>query len=288
MQQDLSRLVRNWTAIFSTLLLCAACSRTVTLNGFAFPDEVQRYNETILDALSDTTTEVIVAELSSELAAIQDVEANISAVQAMAQKHPMEFALTASQSSRTVNENGDRTRYYSRWESVHGDGFLTVEMTVLADAECCVIESLNVVESESRPSIENNWGEAPLTIGRIMFLVLATANFVFIIGTLIACGRDRHIPRRKWLWMVFIAFGLWGVTLNWTTGDISPNFIDLNPQTGSFNLSLLKFQLLGTEFGKSGVYAPWLISMGLPGGALLYWWRRRKWVSGSGDKTPSN
>jgi len=36
--------------------------------------------------------------------------------------------------------------------------------------------------------------------------------------------------------------------LNWTTGEISPNFIDFNSGNGSFKFSLIKLNLLGAGF----------------------------------------
>src|SRR5690606_22891732 len=94
-----------------------------------------------------------------------------------------------------------------------------------------------------------------------LFLAAATIIPVFIITTLVVCIRTK-IARRKWLWVIFILLGVTSFSLNWTTG-----------QTG---VSPLSIQLLGVSATASSVYSPWIISVSLPIGAIVFWLRRRK------------
>jgi hypothetical protein len=84
----------------------------------------------------------------------------------------------------------------------------------------------------------------------------------FIIFTLVVCIRTP--VRRKWLWILFILFGLVQFRLNWTTGqwDVQP----------------ISFVLLGSGSSAAGVYAPWILNFGLPVGAffLLIYGRKKK------------
>ena len=260
---------------------CMGCSTqtvsTMSGNGLGFPEDVDRFNEEVIEALQSSSSDALLGKLSDELRAAENIVANVEALQAEVQSHPVEFQSTVTQ-MRSVSEGGRRTTtYLSRWESPYGDQFLTLDLTVFSEEECCQIVALNSYRDDERPSTLNDWTNAPLSMGRILFLLLMMANVAFIILTLIMCVRDKTIERRKWLWFLFILFGTWGATMNWTTGAISPNFLALNAETGSFSFHIIKIQLLGAGIDKSGVYAPWILEIGFPLGACIYWFRRRSY-----------
>jgi hypothetical protein len=94
--------------------------------------------------------------------------------------------------------------------------------------------------------------------------IIAAAILAFIVTTLIACIRTK-VPRRKWLWIIFILFGVGQITLNWTTGEIRLD---------------VAVNLLGVSMVKQP-YAPWMLQLAFPLGATLFWWRRRAWTERS-------
>jgi hypothetical protein len=100
-------------------------------------------------------------------------------------------------------------------------------------------------------------GKTPFQYG---FLLLCAAVPAFIIYTLVLCMRTRL--RRKWVWVVFILFGLVQFQMNWTTGE-----------WGIQPLSLL---LLGASAFRANMYAPWIITFALPIGAMLFLARRKR------------
>jgi hypothetical protein len=89
------------------------------------------------------------------------------------------------------------------------------------------------------------------------YLFLAGAILVpsFVIATLIACWRASG-QKKSWGWIVFILLGVGGATLNWTTGRVG--------------LSPLEIQTFGASVKKASPYAPWLVTLTVPLGALLY------------------
>lgn len=95
-----------------------------------------------------------------------------------------------------------------------------------------------------------------------LILLLAIAIALFILAVLIICIRTK-MRKRKWLWLIFILLGVGKLGLNWTTGQIL-----FNPL--SFNI-----QLFGSAALKQGLYAPWVISISLPLGAIIFLVRRK-------------
>jgi len=98
----------------------------------------------------------------------------------------------------------------------------------------------------------------------INYVVLALAILIplFSLGTAIVAGFS-YIPRRKWLWIIFIVIGFCQFNLNWTTEQIG--FVPL------------AFELLGAMYKQDGFVGPIIISIGIPLGAILFWQRRGRW-----------
>ena len=94
-----------------------------------------------------------------------------------------------------------------------------------------------------------------------LFLALVLAVPAFILVCLVLCLRT-PLPRRKWLWVIFVALGYGQFTMNWTTGEVGRRSIS--------------FQLLGAGAQAGGPYAPWFISFSVPFGALVFLYRRRQ------------
>jgi hypothetical protein len=94
-----------------------------------------------------------------------------------------------------------------------------------------------------------------------LFLALALAVPAFIIMSLVLCART-PLPHRRWLWIIFVAFGYGQFTMNWTTGEVASRSIS--------------FQLFGGGAQSEGPYAPWLVSFSVPFGAVVFLHRRRQ------------
>ena len=90
-------------------------------------------------------------------------------------------------------------------------------------------------------------------------LVLAAVLFVLLsVTALIAAILDQGL-KRKWLWILCICFGVMQLSMNWTTGQ--------------WEFRPLSF-LLFSAGAFSGPYSPWVISVALPVGAIVYIFRR--------------
>lgn len=96
----------------------------------------------------------------------------------------------------------------------------------------------------------------------INYVVLYFAILVpiFILASLIQCIRA-PIARRKWAWILFIIIGVCTFRLNWTDG--------------SGVMSFVAFQLFGAGYVRLGLYAPIMLSVSFPLGAIIFQLRRK-------------
>jgi hypothetical protein len=106
--------------------------------------------------------------------------------------------------------------------------------------------------------------------GLIHYVVftLVVAVPLFVLYALVLCFRTPML-RRKWLWLLFVALGLGQFSFNWTDG--------------SYGIGLLNFALLGGGFFRAGPYAPIILSVSIPIGAIVFMMKRRALAARNAD-----
>jgi hypothetical protein len=74
------------------------------------------------------------------------------------------------------------------------------------------------------------------------------------------------------LWIIFILIGLAKLNLDWTTGQMG--------------FRLIAFQIPGAGISKMGLYAPWILSVSVPLGAILFLiWKLQRTTDPNADNT---
>jgi hypothetical protein len=104
------------------------------------------------------------------------------------------------------------------------------------------------VESQNGFSLKNK------DTSQYVVLFLAVLAPVFTLYALMLCIRTK-IEKRKWLWIIFILVGVGKLTVNWTSGQVY--------------VMPLAFQILSGGAMALG-YAPWMIYVSLPIGAIIF------------------
>jgi hypothetical protein len=98
------------------------------------------------------------------------------------------------------------------------------------------------------------------------YLVLGAALLMalFTLASFVVCVRTPGI-RRKWLWALFTAVGVTGVTLNWTTGAIGFQPVSVH--------------LFGAAAAAASPYSPWFVTASFPLGGVLFLVKRARLMS---------
>ena len=102
----------------------------------------------------------------------------------------------------------------------------------------------------------------------LQYLILAAAILVpiFVLVTAYFCIRT-PIPKRKWLWVIFVLVGMGAVSVNWTTSQ--------------YAIQPLTIKLFSASAMAAGPYAPWIISVSVPLGAIMFWFKRKGFIEAS-------
>jgi hypothetical protein len=154
----------------------------------------------------------------------------------------------------------DGTSKNLTFEYQFGDRWLLLNVaTYQKDEQPLTLVGLHVYPQAQSLEEQNRFSLAGKTPSQYLMLVLAILFSLFTLYALIRCAGTKMIAR-KWLWIVFILFGVGKVAINWTTGELAvmPLAVQL------FSVSAL-----------SDSYGPWELAVSLPLGAIVFFFRRR-------------
>ncbi|MBN1254480.1 MAG: hypothetical protein JXA50_04335 [Deltaproteobacteria bacterium] len=123
---------------------------------------------------------------------------------------------------------------------------------------------LNVYQTEASQKELNAFSFSSKSALHYLVFLLAIIVPLFIFTTIFICVRT-PIPRRKWLWIIFILFGVGAIAINWTTGQ--------------YAIQLLSVNLFGAAAIRTSPYAPWIFKASFPLGAIIFCFKRRHYIA---------
>ena len=158
--------------------------------------------------------------------------------------------------TNTVTFNGDRT-ISTTDEYDYGDHSVLVQIRMQGRSSEpeWLVQGFHVDVASSAQLAANDFTLGGKGFSEYLFFVAMIGVPAIMLVAVVKVLRASGL-RRKWLWIAAACLGVYGATMNWTTGALT-----LNP---------LSVQLLGTAALRgSSRFAPWLLTTSLPVGAVL-------------------
>lgn len=143
------------------------------------------------------------------------------------------------------------------------DGWNLANAAFRKTSDSYEIIGLNVYQTEMGQKELHSFTLSNKEYKHYIILALAIIVPIFILITVYYCIKT-PIPKRKWLWVLFVLLGIFAIHLNWTSGQV--------------NIQPISINLLGAAAMASSPYSAWTISASFPLGALLFWFKRRKFI----------
>ena len=175
-------------------------------------------------------------------------------------------------SIRTVGANTMRMNsvatYNLTFEYEYRDKWLVVNTVLERRDGRLMLEGIHLTPTQQSLEAINRFSFEGKGLLHYAVFALAIGIPVLVLYALVACVRTR-IPKRKWLWLLFVAVGVVQFRFNWNTG--------------AWEVQPLAFSLLGAGFAKMGPVAPWVFTLAFPLGAILFLVKRRSIQRGLND-----
>jgi len=151
-------------------------------------------------------------------------------------------------------------RYYLSYQLQFQNTLLLANFTVVEMSGSNQIFSYHVSTLSKSLEEINAFTFSGKSFRHYIVLLVAAGTPIFIIYTIVLCVRTKM--KRKWLWIIFMLFGVGNYSLYWTSGNMV-----FQPFT---------IMLFSAGFSKSGFYGPWIFTISVPIGALVFILMRRK------------
>ncbi|MCC5879701.1 MAG: hypothetical protein JJU03_07390 [Idiomarina sp.] len=168
-----------------------------------------------------------------------------------------------------VHVNGDQWQGNFTFEYEFESGWNLASVALERVAESYQVIGFHVYQTEGSQGAVNAFTLADKSPLHFLMLVMAIGVVLFVLVTFIIFIKT-PMPRKKWLWGIFILLGFSALRLNWTSGELV--------------FQLLNLTLFGAAIQSPGPAAPWILSVSFPLGAVLFWLKRRKLLRERADE----
>lgn len=243
-------------ALLSVLVFTAllGCSQEDLLQRFSTPED-QATAKSYIDRLRAGKFDEIEKALDPSIRtpSIRDTLANMAA--AIPNGEPTSVKLVGAQTfqssdARTVN---------TTFEYNFGGNWLLANVAVRERQGTKTVVGFNVNPLTESLEAQNRFAFAGKSTVQYVVLVAAIGAVLITLYSVVVCARTR-IPRRKWLWVLFILVGFGKLAVNWTTGE--------------WGIAPLSIQLFSAS-AAAPLYGPWTVAVSLPLGAIVFLFYRR-------------
>lgn len=244
--------------LFATLvllLILSACSQDDLLQKFSSPAD-QAKAQACIKQLRSHDYESIERAMDETLKG----PATRDTLAAMAARIPAGEPSSVKLVGAHVAKSAEGTVVNSTFEYQFGSQWFLINAAMREHAGTRKIVGLNVVPLAGSLESQNRFSLSGKTWLHYLVLGAAVLSALITLAALVACVRTTF-QRRKWLWVLFVLFGLGKLDLNWSTGEWSVTPIALQ---------------LFSAGATSQFYGPWIVSVALPVGAICFLFRRRR------------
>jgi len=170
-----------------------------------------------------------------------------------------------------VNTFNDKWQGNFAFEYEFESGWAVANLVMQRIGEKNSVMGFNVLRTEASQKELNRFELEDKSIFHYLILVFSVIVPVFILISLVFCIKT-PIAKRKWLWVLFILGGIGTISLNWSTGGVG--------------IKILQYQLFGVGASSASEYAPWIITVGFPLGAIVFWSKRKSFIEKSNAVEP--
>jgi len=252
----------RWLQLAAVGLLTAACDQKATFDRFV-PKDDAAYGQRVLDQLRRRDFAAVENALNPAVKAAGAVRTQLEqAAAAFPAGAPKNIRVIGAFTNTDVI-NGTRLVSLT-YEYEFPKQWLLANIVLRQEAGRRLIEGLHVQQTVASQEELNSFAAPGKRWGHYVVLLWTVLVPLFILGAFGVLLRTK-VPRRRWLWGLFVLVGLGHLSFNWTSGEV--------------RLQMVYVTILGSGFFKAAPVGPLTLMTSLPVGAFVFLWKRRSWLA---------
>ncbi len=249
-------MLRYIVSVLLLSIIVGSCSLDPDI--LSFPDDVENKFEKVLTAILEKDTGFILSDFDPEQSSENLGDKLDNALSFLPEEQWQEFELIGKHINSFVGSGGSHTTYTQVFQVEYETRFAKIDIYLRARDGNLFIYGLHITQLQEDLS-EVNAFSLSKPVHQLIYLVAMVGVFVFSLATFVSVIIRWKRLRSPGKWLVAVLIGVGDLSLNWTTGVYGFNF--------------LSFGIFSAGFTSAGAYAPWLMSLYFPLGALLFWFR---------------
>lgn len=247
---SLEAIIRKFVFTSAMLLLLSGCDQKA-LRDQLFPDPAEQFAKNYLALFHERDFHAIEAKINP-VVKNGELRANLEKVAAsFPPEHPRKVVILGR---HVVDDHGSKEITLSL--QYEFSNFWVLANVALRETAAGFLVDGTYVHQRAEPLENlNDFTFADKELRHYLLFAAAILAALFSLAVLIWCVRMPGL-RWKWLWALLIVSSVGRVTLNWTTGEVSVDALNIVP--------------FGASAWKETAYAPVMLSVALPLGALIF------------------
>lgn len=255
--------MKNLRVVLSFLVfLVASLAHADLSDNVLVPQAEMNFAKNYLNDLREKNFEAVLNHIDPELFG----QVSTEKLEEIAAYFPAGKLLSTELIGSQVNTFDDTWQGNFSFEYEFESGWAVANVVMKRIADKTTVIGFNVYKTDASQKALNKFELTGKSALHYIILALACIVPLFIIISLVYCIKT-PIPKRKWLWVLFILGGIGTVSINWSTG--------------AFWFNILQYQILGAAALASSEYSPWIITAGFPLGAIIFWLKRKTFIERS-------
>lgn len=247
--------MRRYIVVALLAVLLAGCDQEAMFEKFV-PKEESTLARELIAKLAAKDFAAVESRLDSSLRT-PDVREKLEQI---ARALPAEEPKSVRTVGINTNTSGAATTYNLTYEYEYPEGWVVANAVLERRDGQVTLQGIHFLPAKQSLAATNRFTFEGKGITHYVVFALAIAIPVFIVYALVVCARAK-LPKRKWLWLLFVAVGLVQFQFNWTNG--------------AWGVQPISFALLGAGFTQSGPAAPYIFTLAFPLGAIVFLLKRR-------------